>query len=454
MTTPQQPGQDSDAPSIPPPARPEPGEDLHRPTSWLGRLFVTLANRDFRFIWFFYIFNYIGMTMEMLAQGWMVLEVTDSAFWVGGVAGLRGAGQVGFGIIAGVIVDRFNRRLILAVAQVSRAVIFLGLAILLLTGNMELWHILVSTVVLGMLMATVLPSGEAMIYDTVGPRRLLNAVAITHGAFSIARIPGSILAGFLIDQWGLGYCYVAMTAVMLFSPLPILIVRTRYQRPPDSGGLWKNAREGLAYAARTRSIRSLLMFSAVVELFGFSYFVMLPVIAKDVLVVGASGLGYLSAAGSIGGVFATFTMAALSESRSKGMLLAIAGAAAGASLFIFGLSSWYVASLFLSALVGLCLTSYDAAMGSLLQLLAIDRMRGRILGLYSLTFGFTPLGGFVSGIIATLTTVGIAVSTGGAVIIAAVSVMLATYKGLRTAGNLPPRDDEATREAEQSKPQH
>ena len=284
----------------------------------MGRLFIALTNRNFRYIWFFYILNYVGMTMEMLAQGWMVLEVTDSAFWVGGVAGLRGAGQVGFGIFAGVIVDRFNRRLILAVAQISRAVIFLSLAVLLLTGNMELWHILVSTVVLGMLMATVLPSGEAMIYDTVGPRRLLNAVAITHGAFSIARIPGSIVAGFLIEQWGLGYCFVAMTAVMLFSPLPILIVRTRYQRPPDSGGLWKNAREGLAYAARTRPIRSLLMFSAVVELFGFSYFVMLPVIAREVLDVGASGLGYLSAAGSIGGVLATFIMAAMSESRSKG----------------------------------------------------------------------------------------------------------------------------------------
>ena len=410
------------------------------PSSRLGRLFISLTNRDFRLIWFFYIFNYVGMTMEMLAQGWMVLEVTDSAFWVGGVAGLRGAGQVGFGIVAGVIVDRFNRKIILAIAQLTRAVIFLGLAILLLTGNMELWHILVSTVVLGMLMATVLPSGEAMIYDTVGPRRLLNAVAITHGAFSIARIPGSILAGFLIDQWGLGYCYLAMTAVMLFSPLPVLIVQTRFQRPPASGSLWQNAREGLAYASRTKPIRSLLMFSAVVELFGFSYFVMLPVIAREILHVGATELGYLSAAGSIGGVIATFIMAAMSESRSKGLLLAVTGAAAGASLFLFGLSSWYTVSLFLSALVGLCLTSYDAVMGSLLQLLAVDRMRGRILGLYSLTFGFTPLGGFVSGVIATLSSAAIAVSAGGVVIMAAVSVMLATYKGLKTAGNLPPRD--------------
>ena len=445
MNTPdQQPRPDADTRQNPPPARPDPGIDTYRPNSRLGRLFIALTNRDFRFIWFFYILNYLGMTMEMLAQGWMVLEITDSVFWVGGVAGLRGAGQVMFGIFAGAIVDRFNRRVILTIAQMLRAVIFLGMAILLLTGGIELWHILVSTVMLGMLMATVLPSSEAMIYDTVGPRRLLNALVITHGAFSIARIPGSILAGFLIDGFGLGYCFVAMTAVMLVSPLPILIVKTRYQRPPDSGGLWKNVREGLSYASRTSSIKSLLIFSAVVELFGFSYFVMLPVIAREVLDVGASGLGYLSAAGSIGGVLATVIMAALSESRSKGLLLAASGAAAGAALFIFGFSSWYTASLFLAALVGLCLTSYDAIMGATLQLLSIDRMRGRILGLYSLTFGFTPLGGFVSGVIATFTSAAFAVSTGGVVIMAAVAVMLATYKGLKTVGNHPPQDYQPT----------
>ena len=276
---------------IPPPAQPDPGEVLHLPTSRLGRLFIALTNRDFRFIWVFYILNYLGMTIEMLAMGWMVLEITDSAFWVGGVAGLRGAGQVLFGIVAGVIVDRFNRRMILVVVQLVRAVLYLLLAILLLSNSIELWHIMVSTLLLGMLMATVLPSGEALIYDTVGPRRILNAVAITHGAFSIARIPGSILAGFLIDQWGLGYSYVAMTIVMLLAPIPILFISTRQQRAPSAGGIWKNAREGLAYASRSPSIRTLLLFSSVVELFGFSYFVMLPVIAREVLDVGASGLG-------------------------------------------------------------------------------------------------------------------------------------------------------------------
>ncbi len=444
MTTPQQqPSREQDAPQIPPPARPDPGEDHFRPTGRLGRLFIALTNRDFRYIWVFYILNYLGMTMEMLAMGWMVLEITDSAFWVGGMAGLRGAGQVLFGVVAGVIVDRFSRRMILIVVQLARAVIYLLLAVLLIAGSMELWHIMVSTLLLGMLMATVLPSGEALIYDTVGPRRILNAVAITHGAFSIARIPGSILAGFLIDEVGLGYCYVAMTVVMLFAPIPILFVKTKYQRAASSGSIWKNAREGLAYASRSPAIRNLLLFSSVVELFGFSYFVMLPVIAREVLDVGASGLGYLSAAGSIGGVLAMVVMAALSESRSKGLLVAITAAAAGVSLFLFGFSSWYAASLVLSVFVGLCLTSYDATMGAILQLLSIDRMRGRILGLYSLTFGFTPLGGFVSGIIATLTTAGIAVSTGGAVILAAVSVMLVSYKGLRTAGILPPQDPEA-----------
>ena len=293
-------------------------------------------------------------------------------------------------------------------------------------------------------MATVLPSSEAMIYDTVGPRRLLNALVITHGAFSIARIPGSILAGFLIDGFGLGYCFVAMTAVMLVSPLPILIVKTRYQRPPDSGGLWKNVREGLSYASRTSSIKSLLIFSArggAIRLLLFRHASCNRQGSAGRWRVWA-GLPFRRRQHRRG--FSHRHNAAMSESRSKGLLLAASGAAAGAALFIFGFSSWYTASLFLAALVGLCLTSYDAIMGATLQLLSIDRMRGRILGLYSLTFGFTPLGGFVSGVIATFTSAAFAVSTGGVVIMAAVAVMLATYKGLKTVGNQPPQDYQPT----------
>ncbi len=315
----------------------------------LGRLFVSFSSPDYRLVWSYFVLNFMGMSMEMLAQGWLVLVVTDSPFWVGGVAGLWGAGQVAFGVIGGVIVDRFNRRIIIAVVQVLRAAIFLTLGLLLIADSIQLWHLLVAALVQGMLMSTGLPAGEALIYDTVGPKRLLNAIAVKQGAFSLARIPGSILAGTLIDATGFGPCYMVITGVLLFSPLPVLLIKTRYRRPPAVESLWRNITSGLSYASRTSSLRSLLLFSTVVELFGFSYFVMLPVVARDVLHVEASGLGYLSAAGSVGGLGATVILAALANSRSKHLMLAVTSACVGTFLLLFGISSWYAVSLVLPA---------------------------------------------------------------------------------------------------------
>ena len=413
-----------------------------QPSSRFGRLFIAFSSRDYRFVWFYFVLNFLGITMEMLAEAWLVLEVTDSAFWVGTVAGLRGVGQVVFGVMAGVIVDRFNRRLILTIAQVLRAATFIWLGLLLFTDNIQLWHILVAALFQGFLMSTVLPAGEALIYDSVGPKRLLNAIAIKQGAFGLARIPGSIIAGALIDQAGLGPCYMVIAGVLIFSPLPILLIKTRYVRPPAYGSILQNVTEGLRYVSRTRSIRSLLLFGTVVELFGFSYFVMLPVIAKNVLHVGASEAGVLSAAGSIGSLIATLALASLADVRSKALLLTISAAGAGLSLFVFGLSSWYGISLFLSGLVGACLAGYDATMGTMLQLLSADRMRGRVLGLYGLTFGFTPLGGFLSGVIATIISASFAVSTGGVVILASIFVMLTARRGVKMA------DEPTTQEPE------
>ena len=407
--------------------------EVPQPSSRFGRLFIAFTSRDYRFVWSYFVLNYLAMSMEMLAQGWLVLVVTDSAFWVGGVAGLRGAGQVAFGLMAGVIVDRFNRRLILAIAQTLRAATFIWLGVLVFTDSVQLWHILLTALVQGMLMATVLPTGEALIYDTVGPKRLLNAIAIKHGAFGLARIPGSIVAGALIDQAGLGPCYIVIAVVLIFSPLPVLLIKTRYVRPPAYESILQNVAGGLRYVSGTSSIKSLLLFSTVVELFGFSYFVMLPVIAKNVLHVGASELGFLSAAGSIGSLFATLALASLADVRSKALLLTISAAGAGLSLFVFGFSTWYTVSLFLSGLVGACLAGYDATMGTMLQLLSADRMRGRVLGLYGLTFGFTPLGGFLSGVIATIISASFAVSTGGVVILASIFVMLTAKRSLKIA---------------------
>ena len=400
--------------------------------SKFGTLFDSFAVRDYRFIWAFYILNFCAMSMEMIAQGWLVLVVTDSPFWVGGGAGLRGLGQVAFGVIGGVISDRISRRVILIVIQILRACIFVWLGTLMIFGGIELWHLLGAAVLQGMLKATELPASEALVYDTVGQNRLLNALAIKHGASSLARVPGALVAGTVIATTGVGPCYLVIAGVLIFAPIPILLIRTNYRRAAAYESIWRNLKHGINYTFRNNSLRSLLFFSTIVEMFGFSHFVMLPVIARDVLEVGASGLGYLSAAGAVGGIVASLILASAADKKTKGFILTVSGICVGIFLLLFGLSPWYATSLILAALVGGALVAYDTTMGAMLQLISVDDMRGRVLGLYGLTFGFTPVGGFLSGIIATIISAPFAIGMGGVVILVSIFVTVTTTKGFKT----------------------
>jgi len=160
--------------------------------------------------------------------------------------------------------------------------------------------------------------------------------------------------------------------------------------------------------------------------------VMLPVMARDVLHVGAEGLGALSAAGGAGAMLSTIVVAGLGDFKNKGLLLLVTAAGAGVFILLFAASPWYLASMVLVAGVGASLMAYDATMGTLLQLLSTDAVRGRMMGLYGLTFGFTPVGGFLAGAIGTLIGVPFAVGLGGAIILAYVAGTARRVLALRT----------------------
>ena len=382
----------------------------------LERLVSAFAVRDFRWLWAYNAIAALSMTMEMLAEGWLVLTLTDSPFWVGAVAGLRGAGLVGFGALGGVIADRVNRRNALLMSQQLRALALLVLGLLIVSDHIELWQVLAVALLQGMFQAIALPANNALIYDTVGRSLLLNAMAARLAAFNLTRILGSLLAGAVISILGVGACYLLVASILLTGPWILLFLHTSRPASHAREPVWRNLVEGLSYVARTGSLRSLLMFSLLMEMFGFSHFVMLPVMARDVLQVGATGLGYLSAAGGVGALAGTLAVASLGDFKAKGAMLALTSGGAGLCLLLFALSPWFAVSLILLALVGGTIMAYDATMATLLQLLTTDAMRSRILGLYGLTFGFTPLGGFIAGVVATVLSAPFAIGMGGAII--------------------------------------
>ena len=382
----------------------------------VARLFSALASRDFRWVLTHNAFASLGIGMDFLTQGWLVLTITDSPFWVGAVSGLRGAGLVGFGAIGGVIADRADRRKVLSIAQALWALSLLSLGLLTVSDRIELWHVLIAAPIQGMVFGVVLPTTNALIYDTVGPHRLLNAMAARMATFNLIRIFGSILAGTLISTMGIGVCYLFIAGCLSISPIPLLFVRAKASSTQVREPVWRNLMEGLRYVASTRHLRSLLLLSLLMEMYGFSYFVMLPVIAREVLQVGALGLGVLSAVNSVGALTGTLTLASMGDFKAKGTMLAVTSGGTGLCLLLFALSPWFATSLLLAALVGGTIMAYDATMATLLQLLSTDTMRGRVLGLYGLTFGFTNVGGFVSGIVATIVSAPFAIGMGGVII--------------------------------------
>ena len=382
------------------------------------RIFSTLGIRDFRLLWGSSSIYVIGAATELIAQGWMVLLLTgDSALWVGIASGIRGAGHILFALVGGVLADRLSRRFVLSAFRGISGLTLLGLALLVSQDRAELWHVLVVVFIQGSIDGITAPAFNGLIYDTVGPRRLMSAVAYTLGGFHISWTAGSVLAGNVINSAGMGAAFALAGVAYSTSVLPLLFMKVSVSAQQQRESIWRSLGQGLAYVAGNSSLRALLMLSVLTETFGFSYIVMLPVIAKTVLNVGPIGLGYLSAAGGAGALIGTAALASFSDYPNKWKLLTIGALGAGTGIVLFAFSSWYAVSLVMVAAIGLALTVYDASINTLLQLTTDENMRGRVLGLYGMTWGFTPAGGFLVGAVASAAGAPIAVGMGGVVIV-------------------------------------
>ena len=394
-----------------------------------------LASRDFRLLLLSTFPGVIGEVADFIAQGWLVLSLTqDSALWVGIVSGMRGGGHIGFALLGGVMADRFSRKLVLVNLRFLRAVTLAILAILILTGNVELWHVLIIAFIQGSADGLMAPSFNGLIYDTVGRNKLMGAIAYVLAAFHITWATGSVMTGHLINSSGIWAAYALASVAFLISMVFLKIMRTSNMGQASGESILLNLIQGFRYVAKSTPLRALLLLSVLTEAFGFSYLIMLPVIAKTVLQVGPTGLGYLTAAGGIGSLIGTAVVATLSDYRDKWKLLTIGTLSAGISILLFAGSPWYELSLVLVGFIGFSLVSYDAAINTLLQTISSEDMRGRVLGLYGMTWGFTPAGGFAAGSVANITGAPVAIGLGATIILTYTLAVIARMNGSKTHG--------------------
>jgi len=383
--------------------------------------FHALRHRNFRLFFFGQGTSLIGTWMQNIAQGWLVLEITNSPFWVGLVSALGSLPILLVSLPAGVFVDRVNKHRLIVLTQALSLVQALVLAVLIWTHRIALWQVAVIALFLGTVNAVDTPARQAFIVELVGKDDLMNAIALNSSAFNAARVVGPSIAGVLISAVGLGWCYflnavsyVAVIWGLLEMRLPAFV------RPERPGDAMEQFREGARFVRRDRRVLALVSLMGAMSIFGFPFLVLMPVFARDVLRVGAWGLGFMMAATGVGAVAAALGLAAFGPRVRKGALLVWTGPIFGAAIVLFAVTRWMPAVLVLLALCGGAMILNNAVTNTLIQTLVPDDLRGRVMGVYAFVFlGMAPFGAFQAGWVAEQLGAPTAVFIGGALCVVA-----------------------------------
>jgi len=398
--------------------------------------FGALAHRNFRLFFIGQGISLVGTWMQNVGEGWLILTLTNSPFYVGLTAALSSLGVLLFSLYAGVVADRVDKRRVIIFMQLAFMIEAFTVAILVWTGVIAVWQVLVLATVLGIASAFDIPMRQSFIVEMVGKDDLMNAIALNSSLFNGARVLGPAIAGFLIGALGIAWCYflnglsyIAVIAGLLLMRLPATI------RPARTTSTWGGFREVLTFLRGDRRIRSLMIQTAILSVFGFPYIAMMPVFARDVLHRGAAGYGALTSSIGIGAVIGALGIAlSATRLRARGRLMLVGGTAFGILLILFSASRVLALSMVLLALAGCAMIVNNSITNTLLQTAAPDHLRGRIMGFYSFVFvGMAPFGAFLFGLVAEHVGVPHTLAAGGAIVALAVVITAIRVPELRQA---------------------
>ena len=321
-----------------------------------------------------------------MAQGWVVYELTDSPLMLGLVNFAALLPVVPISLLAGVLSDRFSRRKLIIATESVLALQALIMAALIWSGMIQVWHIIVLSFILGAAAALEQPARLAFVMDVVGKEDLSNAVALNSSAYNAARIIGPSIAGLIIAAFGEAACFAINGVTYLAVILPLLFIHipikaTTEDKVPIMGGMV----DGLKYTWNSKVIRDLMFIVALASFLTLPYIALMPVFAKDILQVGAQGLGFLLTAVGFGAILGAFGVATLEEGH-RGLWLAIANVVGPILLILFCLSNSFYLSLLLVVLVGASNATRQTLANSLIQLNAADEYHGRVMSIFNLLF--------------------------------------------------------------------
>jgi MFS family permease len=366
-------------------------------------IFRSLQHRNYRLFFSGQSVSLIGTWMQRIAMPWLVYHLTGSAFLLGLVSF---AGQIPTFLlapVAGVVIDKYSKYRVLLITQILSLIQALILAVLALTGVIQIWQIVLLSIALGCINAFDTPSRHSFVIEMVEKKEDLgNAIALNSMMFNGARLIGPSVAGLMLATAGEGICFLINAISYVFVVVSLLIMHIqKKEENRKSGNLLNEMKEGFNYTFGFPPIKHLLILLAVVSLMGSSYQVLMPVFAKEVLHGGSSTFGFLMGAAGLGALIGAIFLASRETLIKLGRIIPAASALFGAGLVILSFSRSFSVSLLLMIIIGTGMMLHTASSNTILQTITDDDKRGRVMGFYTLAImGTAPFGSLIAGSLA------------------------------------------------------
>jgi MFS family permease len=392
-----------------------------------------LQYRNYRLFFAGQLISLIGTWMQNVAQAWLVYRLTGSAVLLGAAGFCAQIPVFLLAPVGGVVADRYNRHRLVIATQTAAMLLAFVLAALTLSGTVRVWHIFVLASLLGVVNSFDIPARQSFIVGLVAKPDLINAIALNSSMFNASRVVGPAIAGILVASIGEGWCFFANGASYIAVIVGLALMRVpRHQPAAQPGSPLSRMAEGFRFVIQHPPIHALLMLLGVVSLTGMPYAVLMPIFADRILHGGARALGSLMGATGIGALAGALTLASRRDLRGLGRWVAFAALGFGAGLVAFSISRIFWLSAAILALCGFSMMIQMGSSNTLIQSMSPDRLRGRVMSVYSMMFmGMAPFGALLAGAVAGRLGAPLTVAAGGAASMVAATVFWMWWPQIR-----------------------
>jgi MFS family permease len=368
------------------------------------RAFKALHYREFRLVTGCQMFGNLGTWMDELSRGWLIYQLTDSVLQLGLVRGVQFIPLLLFSPLAGSAADRYSRKTLLLVSQAINGLLFALLALLIFTHQIAPWHVYVTAVLAGIMQVIQHPARTSLVSDTVPMEYLTNAIGLTSVVYNGARLLGPALAGAIIGFADTGGAYAVQAVFLLLATIwafmlkPVAPHTTGAQREP----FFRSIVMGWTYAWRNEPVRAGILCTTAVCLLIFPFATLLPVFARDLLGVGASGQGLLLGAMGVGALISAGMITLSGHKLERGKVMLDSSLIYAAVIVVFAYTPWYSLSLIIMIVAGYCHVYANALVNTVVQSYSSAEYRGRTMALFNMSQMLSTAGSMLIGILASL----------------------------------------------------